>query len=77
MYLDSGKCNLQEYTKAAWVRARYTYDALNVMPVPLSDEGTPDVKHDRRGRAIAQAVPVLGPWEECFIPKFSYRIRGG
>jgi len=48
-----------------------------VKPVPLSDGSTPDADLDWRGRAIAWAVPVPGPWDEWFIPEFSHGARGG
>ena len=76
-YLDSAKCNLDENTKAAWVHARYKCDAKKVKPVPLSDESIPDARLDWRGRAIARAVPIPGPWDKWFIPRFSHGARGG
>ena len=77
LYLDSGKCNINENTKAACVRTLYNCDAQNEMPVPFSYQSTPDARLDLRGRVIARAVPVLGLWEECSIPKFLYRVSGG
>ena len=41
-YLDSAKCNIDENTKAAWVRARFNCVAQKVKPVPLSDGSMPD-----------------------------------
>jgi len=76
-YLDSVKCNLDENTKAAWVCGRYQCVPQKVKPVPLSDGSTPDAGLDWRGRAIARALPVPGPWDEWLIPKFSHRARGG
>jgi hypothetical protein len=63
-YLDSAKCNLDKNTKAAWVRARYKCVAQKVKPVPLSDRSIPDAGLDWRGRAIARAVPIPGPWDK-------------
>jgi len=48
-----------------------------VKRVPLSDGSTPYAGLDWRARAIARAVPVSGPWDEWFIPKFSHGARGG
>jgi hypothetical protein len=48
-----------------------------VKPVSLSDGSIPDARLDGRGRAIARAIPILGPWDEWFIPKFSHGARGG
>jgi len=76
-YLDSAECNLDQNTKAAWVCARYRCVAQDVKPVPLSDGSTPDAGLDWRGRAIARAVPIPGPWESWLIPRFSHRARGG
>jgi len=76
-YLDSAKCNLDENTKAAWVRARDKCVAQKVKPVPLSDGSIPDDGLDWRGRAIARAVPIPGPCDKWFIPKFSHGARGG
>ena len=75
--LDSAKCNLDENTKAAWLCGRYKCVAQRVKPVPMSDGSTPDAALDWRGRAIARAVPVPGPWDEWFIAKFSHGARGG
>jgi len=35
LYLDSAKCNLDENTKATWVRARSKCVAQKMKPVPL------------------------------------------
>jgi hypothetical protein len=75
-YLDSVKGKLDENTKAARVRARYKCDAQKVKPGPLSDGSIPDARLDRRGRGIARSVPIPGPWDEWFIPKFSPGARG-
>jgi len=48
-----------------------------VKPVPLLDGSIPDAGLDWRGRAIARAIPIPGPWDEWFIPKFSHVARGG
>jgi len=76
LYLHSAKCNIDENTKAAWVRACYKCLAQKVKPFPWSDGRTLDAGLDCRGRAIARAVPVPGRWDEWFIPKFSHRARG-
>jgi len=62
-YLDSAKCNQDENTKAAWVRASYKCVAQKVKPVPLSDGSIPDAGLDWRGRAITRAVLIPGPWD--------------
>jgi hypothetical protein len=76
-YLDSAKSNLDENTKAAWVCARYKCVAQKVKPVPLSDGSIQGAGLDWRGGAIARTVPIPGPWDEWFIPKFSHGARGG
>jgi len=76
-YLDSTKCNLDKNTKVARVRARYKCVAQKVKPATLLHGSTPDAGPNWRGRAIARAVPVPGPWDEWFTPKFSHRARGG
>jgi len=77
LYHDEVKCNLDEYDKGASVHARYKCVSQKVKPVPLSDECTPDARLDWRGRAIARALPIPGPWDEWFISKCSHRARGG
>jgi hypothetical protein len=76
-YLDSAKCNLDENTKAACVRALYKCVAQKVKPDPMSDGSIPDAGLDWRGRAIARAVPIRGLWDEWFIPKFSHGTTAG
>jgi len=77
LYLDSVKCTFDENTKAAWVSARYKCAAKKVKPGPMSDGSTPDAGLNWRGRVIAQAVPIPGPWYEWCIPKISHRTQGG
>jgi hypothetical protein len=76
-YLDSAKCRIDGNTKAVWVRACYKSVHQTVKPVPCPDGSKSDARLDLRGRAITRAVPVPGPWDECFIPKFSHRARYG
>ena len=59
------------------MRALYKCVAQKVTPVPVSDGSIPDTGLDWRERAIAKALPVPGPWEKRFIPKFSHSVRVG
>jgi len=63
-YLNSARCNLDENTKTVRVCSRYKCIAQKVKPVPLSDGSIPDAGLDWRGRGIARAVPLPGPWDE-------------
>jgi len=72
---DSAKCNLDEKTKVAWVRARYKCVAQQGKHVPMSFGSIPDAGLDWRERAISQAVPKPRMWDECVVPKFSHIAR--
>jgi len=48
-----------------------------VKPVRLTDGCTPDARLHRRGKAIAQAVTIAGPWEKWFIPEHYESERWG
>jgi hypothetical protein len=59
------------------VCVRYKFVAQNVKTAPLSNGSIPDAGLNWRGRAIARAIPILGPWIKWFIPKFPHGARGG
>lgn len=58
LHLDSAKCNLNDNTKAALVRACYKSVVQQVKIVPLLDGNIPDDGTDWSRRAIAQGIPI-------------------
>ena len=75
-YLDWAKCNLDESPNPAWICARYEYLTRKVKPILLSNGCITDAGLDRRGSAIARAVPIPRPWDRWIIPFFSHGDRG-
>jgi hypothetical protein len=73
-YVNPAKCNSNETTTAAKVSALVKCVCQKVKPVPVSDRSIPGAGHNWRERAIARAKPILGLWNELFIPKLTHGV---